>query len=98
MSEAETAYFGMNEDEVWRVQTEAWKIVEDILDTFAAKNVNDKIAVYVANFLLWRVAEIIVHEIRDKDQLMRFLKMLNESHSIYCQDILTHWELSPQNY
>jgi len=58
---------------------------------FADQQVDEMVAVYTANFLLWRVAEKTVEHMTDKSQVINFLEMLNESNRGYMNEVLAGW-------
>nr|AFK24842.1 hypothetical protein Josef01_02j05_53 [uncultured archaeon] len=48
-------------------------------------------AVYLANYLSWRIAESIADRMTNESELIRFFEMMNESNRAYMNDVLVEW-------
>jgi hypothetical protein len=84
----EQKYFGIDDHEEDEAAGKAWKIVHEILGSQKLESIN---AVYVANYLSLKIAELIADRMTNESGLIRFLEMMNESNRAYMNDVLVEW-------
>ena len=87
-------YFGVDDHEEVEAGAKAWEIVHKVLATFESQKIDDIVAAYTANYLVWRVAETIAEDMTDEAQVIKFLEMMNESNRAYINDVLAGWRHS----
>lgn len=87
----ERKYFRIDDHDEIEAGAKAWKIVHRVARIFANEGIEDQVAVYTANYLTWRLAQVIVKDMNDEAEVIRFLEMMNESNRAYMNDVLVGW-------
>ena len=87
----ERKYFGIDDDDEVEAGCVAWTVVHEVLTMIESQKLKSINAVYVANYLSWRIAELIADEMTKETELIRFLEMMNESNRAYMNDVLVGW-------